>query len=149
MLSFIFIIEVQLLIDLDVMRPIASTHQATVSRFGVGPYECLICALEKRYYRFTRKINYQEHFKKHSIGKMFPNKKTTLELFQEISTTVTGISLAYIFAVLWTRFSSSPMVNLLNGLISWIRRWLNHMLMWLSRIVMDSLCFYNAITILI
>ena len=122
MLSFIVIIEVQLLIDLDVMRPIASTHQATASRAGVGPYECLICALEKRYYRFTRKINYEEHFKKHSIGKKFPNIKTTLKLFQEISTMVTGIFLACIFVVLWTRFSSSPMVNLLNGLISWIRR---------------------------
>ena len=122
MLSFIVIIEVQLLIDLDVMRPIASTHQATASRAGVGPYECLICALEKRYYRFTRKINYEEHFKKHSIGKKFPNIKTTLKLFQEISTMVTGIFLACIFVVLWTRFSSSPMVNLLNGLKNWIRR---------------------------
>jgi len=121
-LNFIFIVEVQLLIDLDVMRPIASTHQATASRAGVGPYACLICALEKRYYRFTRKINYEEHFKKHSIGKKFSNKKTTLKLFQEISTMVTGIFLACIFVVLWTRFSSSPMVNLLNGLKSWIRR---------------------------
>ena len=122
MLSFIFIIEVQLLIDLDVMRPIASTHQATASRAGVGPYECLICALEKRYYRFTRKINYEEHFKKHSIGKKLPNIKTTLKLFQEISTMVTGIFLACIFVVLWIKFSSSPMVNLLNLLISSIQR---------------------------
>ena len=66
-----------MLIDLDVMRPIASTHQATASRAGVGPYECLICALEKRYYRFTRKINYEEHFKKHSIGKKFSNKNNS------------------------------------------------------------------------
>ena len=122
MLSFIVIIEVQLLIDLDVMRPIASTHQATASRAGVGPYECLICALEKRYYRFTRKINYEEHFKKHSIGKKFSNIKTTLKLFQEISTMVTGIFLACIFVVLLIKFSSSPMVNLLNGLINWIRK---------------------------
>ena len=122
MLSFIFIIEVQLLIDLDVMRPIASTHQATVSRFGVGPYECLICALEKRYYCFTRKINYLEHFKKHSIGKKFPNIKTTLKLFQEISIMATGIFLACIFVVHWIRFSNSPMVNLLNSPISSIPR---------------------------
>ena len=77
----------------------------------------------KRYYRFTRKINYQEHFKKHSIGKKFSNIKTTMKLFQEISTMVTGIFLACIFVVLLTRFSSSPTVNLLNGLKSLIRRW--------------------------
>ena len=122
-LSFIFIIEAQLLIDLDVMRPIASTDQATASRAGVGLYECLICAFEKRYYRFTRKINYQEHFKKHSIGKKFSNIKTTMKLFQEISTMVTGIFLACIFVVLLIKFSSSPMVNLLNLLISSIQRW--------------------------
>ena len=122
MLSFVFIIEVQLLVDLDVMRPIGSTHQATASRAGVGPYECLICALEKRYYRFTRKINYQEHFAKHSIGKKFSNIKTTLKFFQEISTMVTGIFLACIFVVLWIKFSSSPMVNLFNLLISSIQR---------------------------
>ena len=69
--SFTRISEVQLLIDLDVVRPIASTHPATASRSGVGPYECLICAHEKRYYRYTRKINFQEHFDKHSIGKKF------------------------------------------------------------------------------
>ena len=79
-MNFIFIVEVQLLIDLDVMRPIASTDQATASRAGVGPYECLICALEKRYYRFTRKINYQEHFKKHSIGKKFSKYKNNSKI---------------------------------------------------------------------
>ena len=89
------IIEVRLLIELDIVRPIATIHPMTNSRSGIGPYECLICASEKRYYRYTRKINFEEHFEKHSIGKKSAILNQTLQLFQEITIMVTGISLIF------------------------------------------------------
>ena len=89
------IIEVRLLIELDVVRPIAAIHPMTNSRSGIGPYECLICASEKRYYRYTRKINFEEHFEKHSIGKKLVVLNRTLKLFQEITIMVTGIFLIF------------------------------------------------------
>ena len=89
------IIEVRLLIELDIVRPIAAIHPMTNSRSGIGPYECLICASEKRYYRYTRKINFEEHFEKHSIGKRLVVPNRTLKLFQGITIMVTGISLIF------------------------------------------------------
>ena len=62
-------VEVQLLLDLDVIRPCGNSHPPTKLGIGIGQYECYLCALEKRYYRYTRKINFEEHFEKHSIGK--------------------------------------------------------------------------------
>ena len=72
-------VEVRLLLDLDVIRPWGNSHPSTKLGIGVGQYECFLCALEKRYYRYTRKINFEEHFEKHSIGKSFKN------FFQQIS----------------------------------------------------------------
>ena len=62
-------VEVRLLLDLDVIRPWGNSHPSAKLGIGVGQYECYLCALEKRYYRYTRKINFEEHFEKHSIGK--------------------------------------------------------------------------------
>ena len=64
-------VEVRLLLDLDVIRPWGNSHPSTKLGIGIGQYECYLCALEKRYYRYTRKINFEEHFEKHSIGKSF------------------------------------------------------------------------------
>ena len=89
------IIEVRLLIELDIVRPIAAINSVINSRSGIGPYECLICASEKRYYRYTRKINFEEHFEKHSIGKKLLVLNRTLKLFQEITIMVTGIFLIF------------------------------------------------------
>ena len=63
------ILEIQLLIDLDVVRPINDGHASTRSRTGLGPYECLICAATGRYFRYTRKMTYQDHFERHTVGK--------------------------------------------------------------------------------
>ena len=65
----VFFLEIQLLIDLDVVRPITDGHASTRSRTGLGPYECLICAATGRYFRYTRKMTYQDHFEKHTVGK--------------------------------------------------------------------------------
>ena len=58
----ILFVEVQLLLDLDVIRPWGNSHPPTKLGIGIGLYECYLCALEKRYYRYTRKINFEEHF---------------------------------------------------------------------------------------
>lgn len=64
------ILEIQLLIDLDVVRAINDGHPSTRARTGLGPYECLICAATGRYFRYTRKVTYQDHFEKHTVGKI-------------------------------------------------------------------------------
>ena len=70
MATFKLFLEIQLLIDLDVVRPINDGHPSTRSRTGLGPYECLICAAAGRYFRYTRKMTYQDHFEKHSVGRI-------------------------------------------------------------------------------
>ena len=67
-LCIIVNLEIQLLVDLDVVRPIAVTNPRTSFSTGFGQYECFICALEKRYYRYTRKATFEDHFLKHSTG---------------------------------------------------------------------------------
>ena len=59
--------EIHLLLDLNIIRPITDGHPRTRSR-GLGPYECLICAATGRYFRYTRKLSYQDHFEKHTLG---------------------------------------------------------------------------------
>ena len=68
---FIDYLEVRLLIDLDVLRPIEGTHPLSSYSTGFGVHECLICAAEKRYYRYTRRANFEIHFEKHNTGKNF------------------------------------------------------------------------------
>ena len=75
------ILEIQLLIDLDVVRPINDGHSSTRSRTGLGPYECLICAATGRYFRYTRKMTYQDHFEKHTVGRVEVIRNSYMKMY--------------------------------------------------------------------